>query len=61
MKYKFLRYKTRSYLRRNKTPRASLAYRKAVSVGVIFTVEDRQKHDYIKYFIRKLEHDGKQV
>ncbi|HET7179290.1 MAG TPA: hypothetical protein VFI14_06175 [Chryseosolibacter sp.] len=61
MKYKFLRYKTRSYLRRNKTPRASLAYRKAVSVGVIFTVEDRQKHDYIKDFIRKLEHDGKQV
>jgi hypothetical protein len=61
MKLKFLKYKTQSYLRHNKTPRSSEAYKKAVSVGVIFTVEDRQKHDQIKNLIRKLEHDGKQV
>lgn len=61
MKFKFLKYKTRSYLRNNKTLRYNPAYKKAVSIGVIFSVEDRQKHDDIKEFIKKLEHDGKQV
>ncbi len=61
MKYKFLKYKTKSYLRNNKTLRLSQGYKKAASIGVIFTVEDRPKHDHIKEFIRKLEHDGKKV
>lgn len=61
MKFKFLKYKTKSYLRKNKTLRASEAYQKAVSIGLIFTVEDRQKHDHIKTLIRKFEHDGKKV
>lgn len=61
MKYTFLNYKTKSYLKSNKTPRVNVSYKKAVSIGLIFTVEDRQKHDTIKEFIRKLEHDGKQV
>ena len=53
--------KRKSYLRKNKTPRYNQAYGKAVSVGVLFTVQDRQKHDHIKEFIRKLERDGKKV
>ena len=61
MRFKFLRYKTKSYLKNNKTLRSSKAYKQAVSIGVIFTVEDRQKHDQIKNLIRKLEHDGKKV
>lgn len=61
MKFKFLKYRTESYLRKNKTLRSSQAYGKAASIGVIFTVEDRAKHDQIKDFIRKLEHDGKKV
>lgn len=61
MKFKFLRYKTRSYLRNNKTLRYNEAYQKAVSIGLIFTVENRQKHDLIKSLIRKFEHDGKKV
>lgn len=61
MKFKLLKYRTSSYLRNNKTLRFNAAYQKAVSIGVIFTVEDRQKHDHIKTFIRKLERDGKQV
>jgi hypothetical protein len=61
MRLKLLKYKTGSYLRSNKTPRYSEAYKKALSIGVIFTVEDRKKHDDIKNLIRKLEHDGKQV
>jgi hypothetical protein len=61
MKFKLLRYRTKSYLKRNKTLRHNEAYQKAVSFGVIFTVQDRQKHDQIKNFIRKLEQDGKKV
>jgi len=61
MKFKFLKYKTKAYLRSNKTVRYSEPYKKAASIGVIFTVEDRQKHDQIKNLIRKLEHDGKTV
>lgn len=61
MKFRFLKYKTQSYLKKNKTLRASEAYKKALSIGVIFTVEDRQKHDHIKNLIRKLERDGKRV
>ena len=61
MKFKLLKYKTRSFLKKNKTLRHNEAYQKAVSFGVIFTVQDRQKHDQIKSFIRKLEQDGKKV
>ncbi len=61
MKFRFLRRKTRSYLRNNGTTRASEPYKQAVSVGVVFTVEDRAKHDHIKSLIRRLEHDGKKV
>jgi hypothetical protein len=61
MKFKFLKYKTKSYLRKNKTLRHNPPYKNAVSIGIIFTVEDRQKHDHIKAFIRKLEQDGKQI
>lgn len=61
MKLKLLRYKTQSFLRKNTTPRHNAAYRQAVSIGIIFTVQDRKKHDHIKDLIRKLEHDGKQV
>ena len=61
MKLRMLKYKTRSQAKTNKALRTSLPYKQALSVGVIFTVEDRQKHDDIKEFIRKLEHDGKQV
>ena len=61
MKFKLLRYKTQSYLRRNTTRRSNEAYERAKSIGVIFTVEDRKKHDEIKSLIRKMEHDGKKV
>lgn len=61
MKTKLLKYKTRSYLRNNKSLRTSLPYHQAVTVGLLFTVEDRQKHEEVKDLIRKLEHEGKQV
>ncbi len=61
MKFRFLKRKTQSYLKNNKTLRSSEPYKKAASIGVIFTVEGRPKHDHIKNLIRKFEHDGKQV
>jgi hypothetical protein len=61
MKLKLLKYKTNSYLKHNTALRASLPYKQAASIGVIFTVEDKAKHDEVKDFVKKLEHDGKQV
>lgn len=61
MKLSFLKYKTKAYLRGNKAIRTNLPYQQARSIGIIFTVEDKAKHDAIKDFIKHLEHDGKQV
>src|SRR5687767_15509033 len=61
MKFRFLKYKTNSLIRRNKAIRQSLPYAQALSVGIIFSVEDKAKHDEIKEFVRHLEHDGKKV
>lgn len=61
MKMKLLRYRTRSIAASNATLRKSLPYKQAILIGIIFTVEDRQKHDDVKEFVKKLEHDGKQV
>jgi hypothetical protein len=48
-------------LKKQKTSRHSVAYKKSVTVGIIFTVEDKQKHFAVKDFIKKLEGDGKMV
>ncbi len=41
--------------------RANLPYKKAQSIGIIFSVEDKTKHDAIKELVKKFEHDGKKV
>jgi hypothetical protein len=61
MKLKFLRLRTRNQLKKNKTPRSSISFKKAEQIGLLFTIEDRTKHDHIKQFIHKLEQDGKKV
>lgn len=61
MKLNLLKYKTNKYLKSNTALRVSLPYKQASSVGIIFSVEDRAKHDEVKELVRKLEHDGKQV
>lgn len=61
MKHTFLRWRTSSALRKNQSLRASTPYKRSNLVGIIFSVEDRQKHDDIKEFVRHLEQDGKQV
>lgn len=61
MKLSFLRYNTQSQLKKNKTLRSSTAFKKAIKVGVLFTIEDRAKHDAVKDFVKKLEAEGKSV
>jgi hypothetical protein len=61
MKLSLLKYKTRSYLKNNTSLRTSLPYRQAHSIGIVFTVEDKQKHEDVKEFVRRLELEGKQV
>jgi hypothetical protein len=61
MKLRFLKSRTSRQLRKNKAQRGSIPYKKALTVGVIFTIADRQKHDQVKEFIHKLEQDGKKV
>ncbi len=61
MRLNFLKNKTKSFLKKNKALRANLPYKKAVSVGIIFTVEDKAKHFIVKEFIKKLELDGKTI
>lgn len=56
-----MKWRTRSALLKNKSLRTSTPYKKTGTVGIIFTVEDRQKHDDIKEFIKHLEQDGKRV
>ncbi len=53
--------RTDSALKKNKTSRASMPYKQAASMGIIFTVEDKQKHEDIKEFVQQLERDGKKV
>jgi len=57
----FLNINTKSHLKRNKTSRTSPPYGSAKSVGIIYSIEDKAKHEQIKELIRKLEHDGKKV
>jgi hypothetical protein len=61
MKLKLLKARTDWERKRNKASRSTVPYQQALNVGVVFTVEDKQKHDAVKEFIKKLENDGKKV
>lgn len=56
-----LNRKTRIAMRKNKTERGSVPYPRVKSVGIVYSVDDRKKHDDIKELTRRLEQDGKKV
>lgn len=60
-KMNFLRWRTRKALKKNESLRSSLPYKQAINMGILFSVEDKQKHIEIKEFIHRLEQDGKKV
>jgi len=61
MKLSLLKYRTNALLRRNKTSRTNASYKHAQTIGIIFSVEDKMKHDAVKELVKKLEADGKKV
>ena len=61
MRNHFLHLRTNSALKSNKSLRNSIPYQQAHTVGILFSVEDKQKHEAIKDFIKVLEQDGKKV
>jgi hypothetical protein len=60
-KMTFLQMRTNAALKKNAVLRASVPYKHAQSIGIIFSVEDKQKHDDIKDLVRHFELDGKKV
>ncbi len=61
MKLTFLEMRTQRQLRKNRAERTSISFKKARHVGLLFTIEDRKKHDYIKKLIHNLELEGKKI
>jgi hypothetical protein len=61
MKLNFLKLRTNAVLKKAKAFRSNLPYKQARTVGVLFSVEDKQKHFIIKELIKKLELDEKVV
>ncbi|AYB33929.1 DUF6913 domain-containing protein [Chryseolinea soli] len=53
--------RTDRLLKKNKAVRSTVSYKKAEKIGIIFSVEDKPKHDTVKELVRKFEQDGKQV
>jgi hypothetical protein len=56
----FLGYRTISSLK-IKTEKPYTYFADARNIGVLFTVEDKQKHELVKAFVRQLEQQGKKV
>lgn len=60
-KHQFLKWRTVAALKKSSSLRASIPYKQSKTIGIIFSVEDRAKHDAVKDFIRLLEADGKKI
>ncbi len=58
---KILSYKTKGLVKKNQVIRSSMAYNQVNTVGILFTVDTREKHEIIKHLVKQLETDGKKV
>ena len=61
MRITFLELRTKSALKKNHAVRATIPFSASKQIGILFTVEDKLKHQQVKDFIAKLQHDGKEV
>lgn len=57
----FINYRNKSLLKKNRIARSSMNYDQVNKVGILFTIDSKEKHNTIKGFIKELEADGKQV
>ncbi|CAN5225256.1 hypothetical protein BH23BAC1_BH23BAC1_38230 [soil metagenome] len=60
-KNELLSYKNKKLLSSSSIERATIDYRKAWEVGILYSVVDLEKHEKIKAFIKLLEKDIKKV
>ena len=58
---KFLQFNTRRLLRKNEVERKNIDFKKAKTIGIIFSSEGIEKHQAIKSLIKSLKEDGKEV
>jgi len=56
-----LKMRTERLLRSADGEHSSVSYGAARHMGILFSVEDKAKHEIVKELIRKFEQDGKQV
>jgi len=61
VRLKFLELRTQAVLKKNNFRRATIPYSAAKQIGILFTVEDKLKHQQVKDFITRLQHEGKEV
>ena len=55
IKLNFLKIRTNSQLKHNKASRMNVPYQDSRQIGIIFTVEDKVKHETVKDLLKKLE------
>jgi hypothetical protein len=61
LNHSLLKMRTEMLLRNKDGERSSVSYEASRHLGILFSVEDKAKHEVVKDFIRKFEQDGKQV
>lgn len=61
IKLTLLKLRTDLVLKYNKGLKENVSYKNSQQMGIIFSVEDKAKHETVKELIKKFEHDGKQV
>lgn len=58
---KVLSIKTNHFIRKNKVGRETVSYGNSRTIGLLYCVEDRAKHEVVCDFINNLKEDGKIV
>ncbi|MDN5200466.1 hypothetical protein QQ008_03815 [Fulvivirgaceae bacterium BMA10] len=48
-------------MRKNDASRKTVSYTEAKNIGILFTIENREKHEKVKSLIKTLKEDGKTV
>lgn len=58
---KLLSVNTNKWAKNNSSQRSSTKYSSSESIGILFSIDDRGKHDIVKSLIKRFEADGKSV
>ena len=61
IRFNLLKFRTNLLLKGDKSKRANIPYKDASTIGIIFSVEDKVKHETVKQLIKRFEQDGKKV